>query len=664
MKQIHRIIKEKIVQILFGLLFVWIATAMVLSESFDLDCFYNAGNVYQQEGSVLRRTSGAWSYNQDERLIEIKEDLASCYFPIKDKSTEWNYLIFDVESMSQESIEFEIEMYDKKGNVCDTIPVEVKAGRNIVELPSMPYSGYRIEITGGIGVKFWIASMILRQKIIDWSWQKILFGGVIGISIYMPTLYFVTLLIAKVHWKSMGDNIIKGMQSFFSIVFRKIKLPFDAKKRKKIRIGTLLFLFWSINIRGLWSIDTVQNLYRVEAVFCLCIIVLALLLAQEVEKIHSRDWDNPLFWSYFIVIVAECILDFVVEKRYPFEGYIKFFVFMPLYFAWDNLKDKKLFIDEIILALKIQFISCTIFCVFFRTYTPGVNYIGGYTNSNTFGMYLVIVLGALLQSVWDNIRKCDKKRRIIGNVILIIIALDFLWKSQCRGAMLAFLFVIVGAIAIICVRRKTQEILCGIKLGLLLFTLALPVGSLLDYGLEHVAEKLGTVVALEQDEHVEREVKEGFWVVTVKADSLSDKLSNSKWGKKLQSNSIEEFSSGRTIIWKAYLRNLNLYGHYYRMNVNGSGCYAHNEILQHAYDYGIFMFIPYMYMIFYIIKYIWDYGVKNNEAWILLWNTFCSWILMGMVDITELPFQRFTWLIPCLLMGILFESQDKKELKC
>lgn len=664
MKQVHRIIKGKIVQILFGLLFVWIATAMVLSESFDLDCFYNAGNVYQQEGSVLRRTSGAWSYNQDERLIEIKDDLASCYFPIKDKSTEWNYLIFDVESMSQESIEFEIEMYDKKGNVCDTIPVEVKAGRNIVELSSMPYSGYRIEVTGGIGVKFWIASMILRQKIIDWSWQKLLLGLVIGISVYVPVLYLTIKLKIKTCWKSIRNNFMKGIQRFFSLILRKIKMSIDAKKRRMIRIGILLFLFSSMHVRELWSANMIGNLYRVQFVYCLCIIVLALLLAQEVEEIHERNWNNPLFWSYFSVIVVECISDFLVKKMYPFEGYMRLFVFGILYFAWNNLKKRKLFLDEMIFALKIDFISCIIFCVLCRPFTQGVSYLGCYTNPNTFGMYLVIILGALLQSVWNNIRTHGKMIAMSGDMVLTIAAMNLLWKSQCRGAMLAFGIAVMSAVIIICVRKKSEEVLCGIKAGILLAALMLPVGALLNYGLETVPEKVGTVVGFEQDEYIEYNPKESFWVETVKAESLKDKLSNSKWGERFQAKSVEEFSSGRTTIWKACLRNMNLYGHYFKVKVNGEEFYAHNEVLQHAFNYGIFMIVPYGLMIFYIIRYAWSYGLRGKEEWIFIWNIFSSWIVMGMIDVTELPFRLFTWLIPCLLMGILFESQDKKELKC
>ncbi len=664
MKQVHRIIKGKIVQILFGLLFVWIATAMVLSESFDLDCFYKAGNVYQQEGSVLKRTSGAWTYNEEERLIEIKDDLASCYFRIKDKSTEWNYLIFDVEGLNQESIEFELEMYDKKGNVCDTIPVEVKAGKNIVELPSKPYSGYKIEIIGGKGVKFWIVSMILRQKIIDWSWQKLLLGLVIGISAYIPVLYLTRKIKIKTCWKSIRNNFMKGIQSFFSVILKKIKMSIEAKKRRKIRIGILLFLFYSMHIRELWSTNMIGNLYRVQFVYCLCIIALALLLAQEVEELHERNWNNPLFWSYFSVIVVECISDFFVKKMYPFEGYMRLFVFGILYFVWNNLKNRKLFLDEIIFALKIDFISCIIFCVLCRPFTQGVSYLGCYTNPNTFGMYLVIILGALLQSVWNNIRTHGKVIAMLGDMTLTVAAMNLLWKSQCRGAMLAFVIAVMGAVIIICVRKKSEEVLCGIKVGILLFTLMLPVGGLLNYGLETVPEKVGTVVGFEQDEYIEYNSKASFWVETVKAESLKDKLSNSKWGERFQAKSVEEFSSGRTTIWKVCLRNMNLYGHYFKVKVNGEDFHAHNEALQHAYNYGIFMIIPYVFMVFYIIKYAWNYGLGGKEEWIFIWNIFSSWIIMGMVDVTELPFRLFTWLIPCLLMGILFESQDKKELKC
>ena len=104
---------------------------------------------------------------------------------------------------------------------------------------------------------------------------------------------------------------------------------------------------------------------------------------------------------------------------------------------------------------------------------------------------------------------------------------------------------------------------------------------------------------------------------------------------------------------------MNLFGNYFRIETSGASNYAHNEILQHLYNYGIFILVPYTLMLFYIIKYAWSYGRRQGKIWVLVWCTFISWFLMGMIDVTELQFRLITWLVPGMLVGILFEETNE-----
>lgn len=94
----------------------------------------------------------------------------------------------------------------------------------------------------------------------------------------------------------------------------------------------------------------------------------------------------------------------------------------------------------------------------------------------------------------------------------------------------------------------------------------------------------------------------GSQYVNLQLSGMEEKLSSSKeatekfvekvTGQDKASSSVADYSSGRTVIWKEVLKNLNIKGHPSREHIitvrNGDvGNNAHNTILQFAYDNGI-----------------------------------------------------------------------------
>ena len=85
---------KNIVAVLFGVAFIWAVTAMFLSGSFNLNCFYDVGEVYDYSQSHFYRSAEGWSYNPEKKRIEIDEDITYMYYNVGDESTKWNYLFF------------------------------------------------------------------------------------------------------------------------------------------------------------------------------------------------------------------------------------------------------------------------------------------------------------------------------------------------------------------------------------------------------------------------------------------------------------------------------------------------------------------------------------------------------------------------------------------
>ena len=220
---------------------------------------------------------------------------------------------------------------------------------------------------------------------------------------------------------------------------------------------------------------------------------------------------------------------------------------------------------------------------------------------------------------------------------------------------------VIGIVALICFRKNLKELLYGIKIFVCVVIISFLTGGVLNYGLTNIPDKTGMIVSVQQDERTEGYHGENLWTNTVYAAGLKEKLENSKWNSRMLGGDLESITGGRTLIWKNYLRHINLFGNYFRLQTSGISNYAHNEILQHVYNYGVCILVPYMLQLFLTIKYAWHYG--RRQMWIFIWCIFISSFLMGMIDVTELPFRLHTWLIPGMLLGVLFEETDEIRFK-
>lgn len=655
---------KNIAAVLFGVAFIWAVTAMFLSDSFNPNCFYNVGEIYDYSQSDLCRHAEGWSYDSEKDCTQIDEDISYIFYDVKNNnSTKWNYLIFNIEKLDNPALYFQIIFYDSNGNDQQNVLYRVQEGNNIVQLSSISCVRYMIKVENAKGTTFRIKKMQLRQKVVEHFWSKLIIGICLGGSVYGFMIGIIKFLKEDKKKKIDTYVVIDGLQSFFLKIIQKISIPIEGKNRRMMRVSILVFIFLAMHVRELWTTGLVENMYRVELAYSIGLVLISFLLLQGNDAVSHRNWKNPLVYCWFLTAFIQCISDFFVKKRTPFQGYVKIFVFAFLYFAWNNSKNKFDFIKEIILALKIDFMICLIFCILCRPYAPGSYYLGCYTNSNTFGMYLIIVAAALLQSIWIKLENTGKVITAIDDMVLLAILMNLLWKTQCRGAMMSIFVAVIGIVALICFRKNLKELLYGIKIFVCVVIISFLTGGVLNYGLTNIPDKTGMIVSVQQDERTEGYHGENLWTNTVYAAGLKEKLENSKWNSRMLGGDLESITGGRTLIWKNYLRHINLFGNYFRLQTSGISNYAHNEILQHVYNYGVCILVPYMLQLFLTIKYAWHYGRRQGKMWIFIWCIFISSFLMGMIDVTELPFRLHTWLIPGMLLGVLFEETDEIRFK-
>ena len=135
------------------------------------------------------------------------------------------------------------------------------------------------------------------------------------------------------------------------------------------------------------------------------------------------------------------------------------------------------------------------------------------------------------------------------------------------------------------------------------------------------------------------------------SDRLLQKLSTGEW---------DTLFTGRVEVWKAFIRNWNLFGHYSNQEVfDGRYMHAHNIILQMMNDYGIFIAVPYVVMLYYSVK----YGIKaifhreRMNLFFLLATV--NYIVQGLAENIATPYALISWLAYYIALGGLFPQPEE-----
>ncbi len=127
--------------------------------------------------------------------------------------------------------------------------------------------------------------------------------------------------------------------------------------------------------------------------------------------------------------------------------------------------------------------------------------------------------------------------------------------------------------------------------------------------------------------------------------------------QKLSGNGISFFLSGRDEVWKIYLRQLNLVGHSRWAETGVSRMHAHNNLLQMMYDYGVFIALPYLAMMYYSLKYSLKNFFQNHSMSLFILGAVLNFYIIGLTEDVTSPYSFASWLTFYLVIGSLFVQQ-------
>lgn len=144
-----------------------------------------------------------------------------------------------------------------------------------------------------------------------------------------------------------------------------------------------------------------------------------------------------------------------------------------------------------------------------------------------------------------------------------------------------------------------------------------------NYCIYQVPRTLNTEIKFKNDFYVDT-VVENPWIITAHAAEAGNE--NRILYKLKNATTLETITSGRTLYWKAYLRQLNLFGHRGKAFLLGKHRKPHNAYIEMMYRYGIFALVPYILMLIYNFCFAFRYFKRHQREknmHFLYWQT-CS----------------------------------------
>ena len=657
--------------LLCGIVFSLSCGAMWVSKSFNLDCFYDIGKVHDIEYWPCITPEQGAVYLGEGRKIGITEDTACKTFVIEGTIKQWRTLILEVEDLNRESLEWQLEFYDNAGGLVGIQQVVLIPGKNIVGLGGQAFSQMKVWIYNSAGSTFSIQKMQFLEN-----------TQVIEASQYRNSVLFFFVLYLVIAWTAgkLYKRYVKNKMDFY-ILFSKLQdiyirignmlLNMERIPGKYRSLGRrLLFLGMLYYMLVINNKDTYfKTSYYPRHILIFGIFLFGIGALSKEGTLKKKNWCLPYLrvWAIFWIMI--CLSDFIVKKRFTGWGWLMLLVAGFLFFVWQNMEEPKLLFLDLIKSIEYFSVLNLIFCFIARPKLEWYSYCGIAWNPNIAIQYLMPMCVAFMAEIVEWIEKEKQGKGWIFHLIMVIAACYMGWLSQSRTGLASLAVVILlflGTFLILLGKKKYRR-RCW-KAIVTCTVLIVPVTFLCGWCIQNIPRKLRTQVIFPRDDY-RLEVELPSLTLKAEAAGLIENIKNSRVVQKfLTSSDIEILTSGRNLYWAAYLRNMNLLGHPYQLEIWGIGRGEHSGFIIIAYRYGVFTIVPYLLYIGLTIWYAWKYlRYQGTEQ---IYRFYPIGIAVGMlcillVENVERPFYSVSCLAFYLLPGVFMMGQQwTEETKC
>ncbi len=662
MKKHNQGLKFAIV-LLIGLLFSEMVTAMYLTESINFNCFFDVGNLYDIYSGNYRISRGQWFYDEGAKLIRIEGEEANCYLAVKSKQKNWNYLCLEIQRLSGEG-QWQIQFLGQDGKLLYTQEPEIVDGRNI--LPMQEGEVYAINIVVRAPSSFSITGIQLREKLQNFEWSQVPWTYIRVLMSYFMMVFLIYAMVR--YYRGTEYSVrrkwlwIEALQGFYIQILEHLGEVFQAVPAKgKPGLRKFLFLASMLNVYFTlkwWGSGDILLRRRQVMVLAGCLILIALLSWEGKKKRVS--WGNPLASAWGVLWLMAMASTFVVEKGAGNAGIFMFLAMGPFYMAWNSMKRPEFLIRDFLTVMRWFYWAGSVFCIFFRAYMPGIRYTGLFTNTNYFSGYLATMNIAFLVCLDENLgKKKLKNRELVENVLGLVTIWGFLQMTESLTSTAAYIMEWIVFLWKQFPNEKRAVYWRNLKKVLAVsFCCVVIVGLFGRWCLTNVPKMWE--LKFENEEYQPMTGQGSLSLVVEASEQQNDTNISDRLLQKLSTGEWDTLFTGRVEVWKAFIRNWNLFGHYSNQEVfDGRYMHAHNIILQMMNDYGIFIAVPYVVMLYYSVK----YGIKaifhreRMNLFFLLATV--NYIVQGLAENIATPYALISWLAYYIALGGLFPQPEE-----
>ena len=420
--------------LLLGLLLCYSAVMMHIGGSFNIRELLSSGRVYDFTREELQQSSSNWQYSEEEQGYWIQKNKALKKWKIEKKATGWSFLYLNVKEMSAESMDIRIIYYNKAGEKVIEQPHVLTKGENIVILQYPGEELYRmgIRIYGAKGQFLSIQSMQLRENARGFSVQR--FGKLMAVSYlgFLAALAVFWQFWKRVRKRTLGGSSLEMLQEVYQILIedicRWVHKRTSSKGRTVSRKLLWCFLFqWmtAANVLG-WCTDGQAHRYYMLS---LSLIFLMIAVLSWERPLCYRNWKNPLCLAWIWLWLGTLLSDVFVVSDYKWHGIPMLLAGGILIFIWNNGKNPKKLIHEMLWALELDFGLAVVICMIFRTKKLAVRYNGIFPDAQQFSMYAALMLAVFLVEMGNLPGQKNLFKKSIWPVTGAVLSLFFLQRA-------------------------------------------------------------------------------------------------------------------------------------------------------------------------------------------------------------------------------------------
>ncbi len=416
-----------------------------------------------------------------------------------------------------------------------------------------------------------------------------------------------------------------------------LSLHLDDRRKGILRSGLMLGILFIVTYVQCQGTSYMALNARVWTWVVAGLLLLIACLCWEKDLNETRLLGSGFGKLLFVFLILLCISDFFVSKRFLYAGFAMLACGGFFCKCWSSMQDPDQIFTEFKLVFKLWFVVGVLYCIICRPTISGICYSGMYPDAESFGLSMLIAAVIFLSDM-------RKEHREIVNSAGMVCALYLLWLSKQTIILLAacFILILYAAFWIYTWATSAQEnrfrILGHMAIGL-------AAGAVFVFLLRGIfprlALALGTQVVYENDK------SQAIGVTLLQLGSIEGwrELFQTKWTYCVE-----------------YVKNLNLLGHKYLLEIDGKEHWAPNGILMIGYRYGVLAGLCYIgVLVWYLVRAV-KQSLKAKEF--LLAGIAASLVIVGMMVTIERSFVCMAWIVLWFgVCGISFSALKEQALK-